>query len=133
MRFICIVLFVFTAILTEGREQILGESKTFAELENVPVFYEGRIRPFDAFARLWMQAVYHRHDLLPEHRQFFPSSINSPVDFLWSLNSFDATKLPMFWLDEKELKKTLLLNESKDRFCFEELRHVFENVLSINL
>ncbi len=129
--FLCVLrLLAFVAFSAECQDVYIPPPE---EISNVPVYYGRRIRPFDAFARSWMYSVYNGLEVLSEHRRFFPFPIESPSDFIWSLPSFDAAHVPLFWIGEKELKKVLHLEETKDRFCFEELKHVFENVLSINL
>lgn len=104
-----------------------------SDFGSLPVYYEGRIRPLDACAQSWMQTVYNRNRPLPEHRAFFPVPVTTPLEFLWALRSPDAGKFPLFWIGEREIKELLHLKSSEERFCYEELRHVFENVLQFNL
>ncbi len=122
------ILFFWTSLAAET-----DSLREIPELGSIPVYYEGRIRPLESCASSWMHSVYNRNHLLPEHRQFFLSPISNPLEFLWSLHSPNAEKFPLFWIGEKELKETLQLTAAADRFCYEELRHVFENVLEFNL
>ncbi len=82
-----------------------------SDFGSLPVYYEGRIRPLDACAKSWMQTVYNRNHLLPEHRPFFPDPIATPLEFLGSLRSPDAGKFPLFWIGEKEVKDLLHFKE----------------------
>ncbi len=104
-----------------------------SDFGSLPVYYEGRVRPLDACAQSWMQEVYNRNRLLPEHRTFFSFPVATPLEFLWALRSSEAGKFPLFWIGEKKVKEVLHLKNSEERFCYEELRHVFENVLQFNL
>ena len=128
MKLFFLILFFFFPFLLNCQEREVP-----SELGFLPVYYEGRICPLDACASSWMQTVYHRDRLLPEHRQFFRFPIATPLDFLWSLHSQDIGRFPLFWIGEKEIKEVLQLDVSVDRFCYEDLRHVIENVLAFNL
>jgi hypothetical protein len=104
-----------------------------SDFGSLPVYYEGRVRPLDACAQSWMQEIYNRNRLLPEHRTFFSVPVATPLEFLWALRSSEAGTFPLFWIGEKKVKEVLHLKNSEERFCYEELRHVFENVLQFNL
>ena len=111
------------------------ETSTYPpDLEYIPVFYEGRVRPLESCARLWLKDVYKRETLLAEHRQFLHLSSSSPLEFLWRI-PYDPSvqNVPLFWIEEDELKTFLGLRRDSHRFCYVELRHAFEDVLAINL
>lgn len=72
-----------------------------------PVAYQGRFRPFEAYARLQLDELYHNPKLTP--------------DFLWQLHFFghqawDDT--PLFYVSKAELKKSLGLDPSQTLFSY---------------
>ncbi len=127
------LIIMLAAAFAEGSEE---QSDSPPELGSLPVFYKGRIRPLDSCARLWMNEVYHRETLLPEHKKLLQFSQDAPVDFLRFLQSSSSSAiaaLPFFWIEEEEIKSLLELKHDSERFSFEELRYAVEDVLAINL
>ena len=99
-----------------------------ADTSQLPVAYQGRIRPLEAAARLWLYDFYHAQSLRPEKL--------TAVDFLWLLDErghapWDDT--PLFWIQSVEVKNLLRLNPHDNRFSYHQLRHAFLDDRESNL
>lgn len=94
--------------------------------EIVPVSYQGRFRPAEAYARLWLHDMYHAQQLKPAD---WPDP--SPVHFLWQLHlrgSQPFKGMPLFWLGSAELKKSLGLDPLSMRASYQTLHQaLYEN------
>lgn len=94
------------------------------ETQEFPVLYQGRYRPADAYARLWLYEIYHSPAINKKDFQTFNTDSPSALNFLWSLNfsgSSSYKQTPLFWINAAELKKFLGVEPSKSRFSYIEL------------
>jgi ABC-type transport system involved in cytochrome c biogenesis permease subunit len=83
-------------------------------LAELPVAYKGRIRPMEAYARLWLEELYQQQQLPKE----------SALNLLWSLHFFGHTpwnETPLFFIRNRELKQLLKLNPSQSHFSYTQL------------
>lgn len=102
---------------------------SFKELENVPVIYKGRIRPMDAYARLWLYEIYHKQYLLPAHQNSLKNSQGSALEFIWNISQKGHEawdNLPLFWIHLAAVKSFLNLNIKQDRFSYNEIKNTLE-------
>ena len=89
---------------------------SFAEL---PVLYNGRYRPAEAAARLWL-AEFSGKQSLPDE---------SALSLAWRVHVLGheaADTIPLFTLQSGKLKTDLGLDTKRHLFSFEELKHVLE-------
>ncbi len=113
-------------------------------LEEIPLSYKGRFRPAEAYARLWLDEIYHSQALKCSHRPLFQSETGSALDFLWLLQVWGHQPFkssPLFWISSTELKKILHLNSRQNHFSYQELhqalyenqeigQHIFRHLIS---
>ncbi|MDP1834478.1 MAG: cytochrome c biogenesis protein CcsA [Chlamydiales bacterium] len=88
----------------------------------VPVAYQGRIRPLEAATRLWQYNLSH--------------SQKAALSFAWELHikghePFDQT--PLFWIQHADTKELLGLDTKQTRFSFYELQKKFLHDSHTNL
>lgn len=75
-----------------------------------PVAYQGRIRPAESYAQLWMYSIHHTHDIPENEWPLFHVENGSPANFLWQLNFHGHEKwddTPLFWLRSKTVRSIL--------------------------
>lgn len=81
----------------------------------VPVFYKGRFRPLDAYAKLWLYDIYHKQSI-----------DGMSQEFLWKI-AFEGTdqiqETPLFWVHYATIKEVLGLDLKRNRFSYSELTH----------
>jgi ABC-type transport system involved in cytochrome c biogenesis permease subunit len=92
--------------------------------QEIPAAYQGRFRPADAYARLWL------YDFC--HSQSFDKT--PALDLIWKLHvlghSFlDQTRF--FWLSSAQLKQQLGLDPHRSRFSYAELMPALTNSKSL--
>jgi len=100
---------------------LVDASEPFNE---VPVSYQGRFRPNDAAARLWLQSIYHRDSIKQEHREPFAIPSGKASDLLWQLDLRGHTlwdDAPLFWIKSAALKNALSLDLDRSYFSYSEL------------
>lgn len=83
----------------------------FDSLGNVPVLYQGRVRPSLVYAKMWLSEIQN-------------SESTNALELLWKINlighePWDDT--PLFWISHPELKERLLLQKDTDRFSYNQL------------
>lgn len=84
--------------------------------------YKGRIRPTEAYARLWLYDFYHNQSIKPKHAQAFQAT--SAQELLWKMNFLGHSpwdKAPLFWIHYAKLKQILGLTQSEDYFSYNQL------------
>ncbi len=89
-----------------------------------PVLYKGRFRPPDAYARLWLQDVYHAQALKKEDLAAFHLETSSALDFLWQLEAKGHQPFihaPLFWIQSADIKRLARLDLLRNRFSYQEL------------
>lgn len=94
------------------------------EMQQLPVLYKGRLRPLEAYAKLWLYEISHSEEILD----------TSAVDLLWKLHFAGAEEgqnLPLFWISSKELKEKAGLSISLNRFSYNELAKAFQRLEKI--
>lgn len=82
-----------------------------------PVSYKGRFRPVDVYSRLWFYDFYHGQKLKGDNR--------TPEEVMWTMvyqghQPFD--EVPFFWVQLAEIKKSLGLPLTQDRFSYAQLQ-----------
>lgn len=95
---------------------------------DVPAAYKGRFRPMEAYARLWLNDIYHRQKIKTEHQQLFPSDISSAADLLWNIHFLGHTpwdNAPLFRVHSSQLKTLLGLDPSIDYFSYIQLQQAY--------
>lgn len=105
-------------------------------IQELPVAYQGRFRPLESAARLWLYDFYHRQQISNEDLEKFHTQENSALDLLWKMH-FQGHKhwddSPLFWIHHAELKSLLKLNQKSDRFSFNQLHHAIYEDRDSNL
>jgi ABC-type transport system involved in cytochrome c biogenesis permease subunit len=93
--------------------------------QDFPVLYKGRYRPAEAYARLWLNEIYHSQTLKHKDWPAFHTTSSSPLNLLWSFNTrghLPYDHAPLFWIGSFEIKQFAQLPIKKDRFSFLELQ-----------
>lgn len=107
-----------------------------SEFESVPVAYQGRFRPAEAYARLWLYDNYHAEQIKSGDRGAFDGDAGSALDLLWQIHLRGHEpwdEAPLFWIRQAELKSLLKLVPREDRFSYAFLRGKLENDAEANL
>lgn len=92
------------------------------------VLYNGRFRPSEAYARLWLSDLYHKQSLKKSDLPLFDTNDPSALELLLNLQVFGYTpwkSAPLFWVKSAELKKLASLELQRERFSYQELSHAF--------
>src|SRR3989339_776052 len=85
--------FLFLALLT---------TTLYADT-SLPTAYQGRIRPIEASARLWLHDLYHKQQLKKEDLSPFQTHSRAATDLFWNQNiPIDA---PLFWIHHAQTKR----------------------------
>lgn len=116
---------LFRAIRWIGMLGLLISSLNANATDEFPVLFQGRYRPADAYARLWLYDLYHAQTLKKEHLAAFHAASPSPILFLWSLEFEGSTPFqesPLFRIGGAEEKRSLGLPLERDRFSYQELK-----------
>jgi ABC-type transport system involved in cytochrome c biogenesis permease subunit len=90
--------------------------------EVIPSAYQGRIRPLEATARLWLYNQSHTQ--------------KEALQFAWNLHlkGYEAfSDTPFFWIQHAETKTLLGLDPKKSRFSYNELRQAMIESSQTNL
>lgn len=91
-----------------------------------PVLYQGRFRPADVYAQLWLDERYHAKKLKSKNLAAFETTDSSALSFLWHLNSkgyFPYKKSPLFWIQLAEIKQLANLPVNRNHFSYDEIFH----------
>lgn len=94
------------------------------ELEEVPVAFKGRFRPAASASRLWLSDIYHAHRIKSAHRKDFLTLEGSALDLQWKMHFLGHTpwdNVPLFWVENKDLKEILHLDPVQDQFSYLQL------------
>lgn len=99
-----------------------------APADEAPVSYQGRIRPAEAYARLWLEELYHAPALKRADWPSFDVSSGLALDLVWKIHllghqPFDQSLL--FWVQSASLKQAAGLDLARNRFSFNELKNIF--------
>lgn len=92
--------------------------------KSLPTEFKGRIRPIDAYARLWLYDLYHFEEIKDEHRDLFHQTNESAQEFLWNIHFLGHeqwAKTPLFYIKSPALKSLLSLDGQQDRYALQEL------------
>jgi ABC-type transport system involved in cytochrome c biogenesis permease subunit len=101
------------------------------ELNNIPVSFQGRFLPAEEFAKQWLYDVYHHSSIKNKDLGAFNLPSNSALDFIVQLHFFGHRKFdesPLFWIRQSKLKEWLGLPTREDRFSYNDLKQINENV-----
>lgn len=101
------------------------------EASDFPVLYKGRYQPAEAYARLWLYNLSHSPVLKKEDAKNFHPLPSTSLQFLWSLEFLGFApyeSAPLFWIGSADLKKSLGLTLTRDRFSLVELRQALEGI-----
>lgn len=107
-----------------------------SEFEMVPTAYQGRFRPTEAYARLWLYDNYHREQIKSGDRGAFESDDGSALNLLWQIHLRGHEpwdEAPLFWIRQAGLKSLLGLPPKQDRFSYALLRDKLEKDEKPNL
>ena len=96
-----------------------------APYRDLPVAFQGRFRPMEAYARLWLYEFYHRDALKKEDLAAFQLKDSSALSALFAFyfsddRTWDAA--PFFWIENTNIKEELGLKKETGRFSYQELR-----------
>lgn len=97
-------------------------------LQEVPVAHQGRFRPMDAYARLWLSSFYQQQKIKKEHLPLFGVSTGSAQDFLWKVHfigheSWDDA--PLFAIADSDIRAFANLPQTTLFFSYNELKQAF--------
>lgn len=95
-----------------------------------PVLYQGRFRPIDTYARLWLQERYQREAIRKQDLSAFSLERGEALSFLWALHLKGGKafqEAPLFAVRQAELKKLLGLPLHQDRFSAAQLKKSWES------
>lgn len=106
------------------------------EEQEFPVLYKGRFRPVEAYAPLWLYERYHSPTLKKNDLAAFKTTTQSPLSLIWSLEflghlPYEAA--PLFWIRSADLKNTLALTPTRDRFSYQELQEILNSKKKIDI
>lgn len=97
---------------------------------DLPTAYQGRIRPLEAYTRLWLQDLYHAQTLRRTDLAAFQTDSNEALDLAWNMHIFGHTPwddAPLFWVQHSETKKRLGLPQRESRFSYNAVQQAFGN------
>ena len=69
--------------------------------DEAPVSYQGRIRPGEAYARLWLEELYHAPNLKRSDWSSFDVESKSALNLVWNIHLFGHQpyeQAPLFWV-----------------------------------
>lgn len=95
-----------------------------AQEADVPTAYKGRFRSLEAYARLWLNDLYHHQALKKEHLPQFHTTSTAALDLLWDLHFRGHApwdEAPLFWIHHAAFKSSLGLNPNEDYFSYKQL------------
>jgi ABC-type transport system involved in cytochrome c biogenesis permease subunit len=107
------------------------QAHTEDSIDTIPVLYQGRFRPLDAVARLWLQDAYHAQSIQESDRSRFHLPTTKAADLMLQMHLHGHTlwdDAPFFWIGQAEVKELLGLNPKTSRFTYEELYNIFKNI-----
>lgn len=94
------------------------------DLALVPVSYKGRIRPLKTYTDATFYQFYHANRPNSEDAGFFPSQDPLKIISHLYVDGYEKWKdAPFFWIQSKEAKEYLLLNQTKTHFTYNEIKH----------
>lgn len=98
------------------------------DMQHVPAAFKGRFRPFDSYARLWLNEIYGHEHIRKADWAAFLSEDGSAQDLLWKihfLGHLPWDSAPFFRIENEALKKFLGLDVSADYFSYSQLLPAF--------
>lgn len=123
--------FVYNAFFSFIGLCVLYSSYSYSQVEDIPVLYQGRFRPLEAYARLWLYDLYHSQHIQLQDQERFDQSTDSASDWLWRLHLTGFSLFqdsPTLWMSSAELKQLLNLPLKEQRFSYRTLQHaLYEN------
>lgn len=102
---------------------------TSPKLQNIPTVYQGRFRPLDSYAKLWLYDIYHHEEIKRADRAAFHSDNGSAQDLLWKIHFWGHApwdEAPFFAIKNTDLKKRLRLDFNQEYFSYNQLLHVLD-------
>lgn len=98
---IAFILLLVGSLLTGGSLfKTSAENSLFTTpaLRDMPILYQGRFRPMEAYSRLWLEQRYGNPSIYRKDLAFFPGSDGSALDIFWrwALNQETLLKAPLF-------------------------------------
>ncbi len=128
LKYFCIVFVSLFACLS-------ASEWSQSELQSIPMSYKGRIRPSEAFARLWLYELYGDEEIHFAHRTIhhsdFQNLSSSALDLIWELNfwghePWDQTLL--FKINATSILENLALPTTSNYFSYRQLYDaIYEN------
>lgn len=104
-------------------------------LSQTPVTYQGRIRPFEVAAQLWLKEIYHHPTILKEHYSLFEVERGEAHVLASTIQLFgieSLRKAPLFYIGYEPLIKYLNLDLKKKRFSMDEIENSLYKTEQIN-
>jgi ABC-type transport system involved in cytochrome c biogenesis permease subunit len=101
--------------------------------QDFPVLYKGRFRPAEAYARLWLNEIYHSQSLKNKDQAKFALDSSDALDVLWKLHFLGPSSLqeaPLFWIQSAEIKRAAQLDLKQNRFSYQDLRPLLDQELN---
>lgn len=93
-------------------------------IEEIPVSYQGRFRPFAVASKLWLYELYQRQSIKEEHLDRFRLADGKALTFVLEMHRFGHTSwddAPLFKIDSTEIKKHLGLDTKEQHFSYHQL------------
>lgn len=100
----------------------------------VAVSYKGRIRPLDAYAKLWLYDFYHSRNFKKKH--LAKLEISQPAELMWHLHLLGHTpfdSFPLFWVQSAELKTVAGLEMNQNHFSYQQLSSHLPAIASLGV
>lgn len=93
-------------------------------LEEVPTSYQGRIRPLDTMARIWLESFYHQQTIKSDQINDFHLPNDSALTLLWKIQFSGYQKweeAPLFKIHHSRIKEILGLPLKQSFFSYYDL------------
>lgn len=100
-------------------------SKNLSTSEEVPIMGQGRFRPLETYAQLWLYGFYHNQEIKKEHLPAIPSKDGNALSVLWHMHFNGHNKwdnAPIFRIHRADLKSALGLDMRSDYFSYNTLK-----------
>lgn len=99
-----------------------------SETHSLPISYQGRIRPAEAYARLWLYDFYHSQSVKKEHWEAFNQHSPSALALIWQIHFLGHEPFihtPLFFISSTAAKQMAGLPLSQNYFSYQELYQAF--------
>lgn len=128
IKLIILVLFLFACFTCMLELQTQSASPlTTPDLRQMPILYQGRFRPMEAYSRLWLEERYGNPSIRRKDLPAFPDSNGSALDVLWRwiLHPQALAQAPLF-LIPPAVHKSLGNIENNTHFSFKHIEEMLQ-------